>query len=248
MLKLIGVIVYVFCLSAFSYGQDKVVSMTSLEWPPYSGKALPHEGKTIAVARQIFQSMGYDLQVTYYPWVRAVSLGLDENSGYSGYFPEYYDVNLENHCLFSEPIGFSPLGFAQLKSNPISWHHLDDIIQLDRVGVVRDYVNSPEFDAQVAKGNIKVDEAISDVENIKKLGAKRVSTIVIDKYVLEYWLMHDPQLAYLQESIEMNSHLLDKKNLYLCFQKNEKGQQLLEMFNEGLMKLNMKTFMRDRSH
>lgn len=248
MLKPIGVIVITLCLSVFTYGQDNVVSMTSLEWPPYTGQSLPHEGKTIAVVRQVFQSMGYDLQVTYYPWVRAVNVGLNQKGGFAGYFPEYYDVTLESQCLFSEPIGFSPLGFAHLKSNPITWHNLDDIAQLNRVGVVRDYVNSPEFDARVAKGNIKVDEAISDVENIKKLGAKRVSAIVIDKYVLEYWLSHDPQLAHLKEQIEMNSHLLDKKNLYVCFQKNNKGQALLEVFNEGLNTQKMKSFIRDSHH
>ena len=248
MLKAVSTLILTLMVVTLSYGQDKIVSMTSLEWPPYTGKNLPQQGKTIETARQVFATMGYELQTVFYPWARAVNLGLDEKSGFVGYFPEYYDVNLQKKCLFSESIGFSPLGFAQLKSSPIEWRNLDDIAKLERVGVVRDYVNSPDFDLRVAKGNIKVDEAISDVENIKKLGAKRVSAIVIDKYVLEYWLSHEPQLAYLKDQIEMNDNLLDRKNLYLCFQKNEKGEELLRLFNEGLNKQKMKSFMRGSMH
>lgn len=231
-------------ISIMSYGEEKVVYFTSLDWPPYSGADLPHQGRTIQRATQIFAAMGYTLKVDFFPWSRAVKLGLADNSKYIGYLPEYYDDSLTQDCTFSEPIGFSPLGFAQLKSAPIQWQTLDDIAKLTKVGVVRDYINTKELDAKIATGEIKGDIASSDVENIKKLGGKRIPAIVIDESVLNYWLNHEPELSQLKNKIEFNSRLLEKKSLYLCFKKDEQGQKMLKTFNHGLNKQQMKSFMR----
>ncbi len=91
---------------------------------------------------------------------------------------------------------------------------------------------------------IKGDIASSDVENIKKLGGKRIPAIVIDESVLNYWLNHEPELSQLKNKIEFNSRLLEKKSLYLCFKKDEQGQKMLKTFNHGLNKQQMKSFMR----
>jgi polar amino acid transport system substrate-binding protein len=230
--------------STMSYGQEKVVYFTSLDWPPYSGADLPHQGRTIQRATQIFSAMGYTLKVDFFPWSRVVKLGLADNSKYMGYLPEYYDESLTQDCSFSEPIGFSPLGFAQLKSAPIQWQTLDDIAKLTKVGVVRDYINTKELDDKIANGEIKGDVASSDVENIKKLGGKRIPAIVIDESVLNYWLNHQPELSQLKNKIEFNSRLLEKKSLYLCFKKDPQGQKMLQVFNDGLNKQQMKSFMR----
>ena len=118
--------------------QNKTIYMTSLEWPPYSGAKLPQQGVTIAASQAIFNAMGYDLVVDFYPWSRAVRLGLDKESKYQGYFPEYYSDELSHSCHFSEAVGSGPLGFAQLKSQPVKWQSLDDIAKLSRVGIVQD--------------------------------------------------------------------------------------------------------------
>jgi polar amino acid transport system substrate-binding protein len=229
----------------FSYAQDKTIHLTSLEWPPYSGADLAHQGQTIKRATEIFATMGYTLKVDFFPWARAVKLGLNETSKYMGYLPEYFDDSLTQKCFFSEPIGFSPLGFAQLKTAPVKWKNLDDIATLAKVGVVRDYINTAELDARIASGNINGDVSISDVANIKKLGGKRIPLIVIDERVLNYWLTHDAELKQFKDKIEFNPKLLDKKNLYLCFKKNDQGRQFLKIFNDGLNRLKMKSFMRE---
>ena len=245
MLMFIRIFFVMSLLSATSsYGKENVVYFTSLDWPPYSGADLPHQGRTIHRATQIFAAMGYTLKVDFFPWSRAVKLGLAEKSKYMGYLPEYYDESLTQDCTFSEPIGFSPLGFAQLKSAPVQWQTLDDIAKLSKVGVVRDYINTKELDEKIANGDIKGDIASSDVENIKKLGGKRIPIIVIDESVLDYWLNHEADLSPLKNKIEFNTRLLEKKNLYLCFKKDEQGKKMLKIFNEGLNKQQMKSFMR----
>lgn len=244
-IKQVIYIVAILSLVQPSMAADKVIHMTSLDWPPYTAQALPGQGLVIKHVTQVFASMGYTLKVDFFPWARAVNMGLDAKSKYVGYLPEYFDHSLIEKCAFSDPIGFSPLGFAQLKTNPIQWRNLNDIAQLDSIGVVRGYINSPDLDARIASGNIKADEAVSDAENIKKLAKKRVPLIVIDEQVFQYWLTHDDELEAFKNKVEMNPHLLDKKNLFLCFKKDKQGQTLREIFNQGLNSQSMKTFMRE---
>ncbi|MEH6347071.1 MAG: transporter substrate-binding domain-containing protein [Bermanella sp.] len=238
----------VLSLSAFfpiesqAYGQDKQVYMTSLEWPPYSGEKLSRQGVTVATTKAIFKAMGYELVVDFYPWSQAVKLGLDKNSKYLGYFPEYYSSELDKTCNFSETVGSGPLGFAQLKSKPVNWTSLDDIAKLSRVGVVQDYVNSAEFDKRVREGNIKTEAVTSDLENLKKLAANRVPIIVIDKYVLEYLLENSLELQEYKNKIEFNEKLLEDKYLYLCFKNTPQSKTIKKAFDKGAHRVDMKSF------
>lgn len=242
--RILTVILF-YILSVSANSDTQPLYMTSLSWPPYSGESLPYQGHTIQYAKRIFASMGYELIVDFYPWARAIALGVDDKSKYIGYLPEYYDTSLLQKCLLSEPIGFSPLGFAQLKTNPITWDNFNDIAELPGIGVVRGYVNSPDLDARIATGNIKADEAISDLENIKKLLAKRIPLIVVDTQVLNYLLTHEPDLMNDKSKIEMNKKLIDKKSLYLCFKKTDNGHTIRDIFNQGLNKTIMKSFLRE---
>jgi polar amino acid transport system substrate-binding protein len=214
--------------------------MASLEWPPYTGANLPDQGETIKHAKAIFASMGYTLKVDFFPWARVVNLGLGDKTKYVGYLPEYFDQSLAEKCEFSASVGFSPLGFAQLKSNAVKWRNLNDIAKLKGVGVVRDYLNSPDLDARIASGNIRADLAVSDIENIKKLGANRIPLIVIDENVFNYWLDNNSELMGLKHIMEMNPRMLDKKNLYLCFKKDKKSSEIRDIFNKGLNAQRMK--------
>ena len=222
--------------------QDKRIFMTSLEWPPYSGEKLSRQGVTVATTKAIFKAMGYELVVDFYPWSRAVKLGLDKESKYLGYFPEYYSSELDKTCNFSETVGSGPLGFAQLKSKPVEWNSLDDIAKLSRVGVVQDYVNSAEFDKRVREGNIKTEPVVSDLVNLKKLAASRVPLIVIDKYVMEYLLENSQELQEYKNKIEFNEKLLEDKYLYLCFKNTTESKAIKKAFDKGAHRVDMKSF------
>ena len=72
------------------------------------------------------------------------------------YFPGYHCRHHEGGgFLASEPIGDGPLGFVENVDAPISWGDLDDIsAQKLKIGTVRSYANTDEFDAMVASGEI----------------------------------------------------------------------------------------------
>ena len=45
--------------------EQQTVRLTSLDWAPYTGAALPEGGETTHLLRQVFAEMGYQLQVDF---------------------------------------------------------------------------------------------------------------------------------------------------------------------------------------
>ncbi|OZG70961.1 ABC transporter [Hahella sp. CCB-MM4] len=236
--KLLTALVFT-CFSIFT--QAETVKLTSLDWPPYTGKGLKDNGASVAVAKAAFEAVGHTLVVEFYPWKRAVNLAKDD-PGYDGYFPEYYAEELKQDFILSAPMGSGPLGFAELKDKPVSWNSIDELVKF-RIGVVSGYVNTASFDDMVAQGKIKASEASDDSKNLLKLAAGRVDMAVVDKNVLTYLLSSDPQLKPVASKIQFNSHLLEDKSLYICFKKGPKGEKLAKEFNEGLGKIDIEGIM-----
>ena len=199
---------------SLSFADSKTVHLTSLGWPPYSGKELPNNGPSIEVAKAAFKAMGYELVVDFYPWSRAVSLAKDTGSKYAGYFPEYYSDDVAKEFHYSGAMGNGPLGFAQQTAKPIKWATLNDIGKLN-VGVVQDYVNTTEFDARVADGRIKAKAVTSDSTNLVKLANGRLDLAVVDRNVMNYLKKTDGRLKSVADKIDFNSKLLEDKKLYI---------------------------------
>lgn len=226
-------------LSNIGYAEQ--VKLTSLEWPPYTSESLKEQGASVAVAKAAFEAMGHELIVEFYPWKRAVHLA-KEDSAYDGYFPEYFSEELKKDFILSEPMGSGPLGFAELKSNPVTWNSLEDLKRF-RVGVVGGYVNTAEFDEMVAKGQLKASVASDDVKNILKLASGRSDLAVVDQNVLSFLLSSDASLKSAAADIQFNSRLLEDKQLYVCFKKGPRGEKISKIFNEGLTKIDVKAIM-----
>ena len=223
-------------VSGPALGSEKKVLFTSLEWPPYSGAALREQGASVAVARAAFAVMGYQLEVHFYPWPRAVGLAKKADSPYQGYLPEYYSAAIEQEFLFSDTIGVSPLGFAEQTMKPIVWRSIADL-ESRKVGVVRGYVNTQVLDDRIASGRIKAEPVVADVDNLKKLAVGRLDLAVIDHHVFRYLLAHDPALAGMEKQLQLNNKILEQKALFVCFKNSEAGQELVAIFNEGLKRI-----------
>lgn len=212
--------------------------LTSLEWPPYSGAQLEHQGLSIRVARAAFEAMGHSLEVDFFPWKRAVQVGLGPD--YSGYYPEYHSEDLaESTCAFSDQAGSGPLGFVESPAAPVTWRTLDDLAA-HSIGTVAGYVNTAEFDQRAADGRLKTEPVKNDMTNVRKVAAQRLDLAVIDANVLK-WLM--TWNADLNGKVRMNDRLLEKKGLYVCFKKTPDADRARQIFNEGLRRIDIERLM-----
>lgn len=228
---------FTFCLllflSSLANAEDKVIRLTSLEWPPYSGKDLPQQGTSVAIARKAFAAMGYTLEVTFFPWSRAVALAKDKNSQFAGYFPEYYAKDIAKQFIYSKEIGSGPLGFAERIDNSISWSTLTDLAPYD-IGVVQDYINTKDFDALAKSNTLTTSVTISDTNNLKKLVSSRIDLAVVDKNVMKYLFKTDPSLIKKSHLAQFNNKLLEEKKLFICFKKTDQGKQYSQLLRLGL--------------
>lgn len=225
------------CLLLYSLAIQSAprVYMTSLDWPPYSGESLIDNGLSVAVAREAFAAMGYELIVEFKPWVRTITLAAKKDQ-YIGYFPEYYFDSSE--FVFSDPIGSGPLGIMENVKRPVAWSDLQDLKNL-RIGVVQGYVNTKDFDSMVEQGLLQVEASANDIHNIYKVAKGRLDTAVIDKNVLDYLISIDRQADVLSQSVRMNRRLLENKLLYLAFKNTPEGNNWRDIFNQGLMKIDI---------
>lgn len=229
--------------SSSLFSQGKTVTLSSLEWPPYTSDALKSQGALASVATAAFKAMGYDLKIEFYPWNRAVAYAKDDPK-YIGYFPEYYSKENEAYFLYSASMGNGPLGFVERKDSPVKWNSLNDLKNVT-IGVVSGYLNTVEFDAMVASKQLKVEAVIDDNTNIVKVANKRMPLAVIDPNVLTYLLYNEKVSIPYRDVVQFNAKTLELKTLHICFKKGPEGEKWDAIFNEGLKKINADKIMKD---
>lgn len=224
------------CWSAGSWAADPVVLMASLEWPPYVSERLPGQGLISQRVRMALAREGYQLQIRFLPWKRAVAM-VQHSTSYIGVFPEYASPQREQEFYCSDPILQAPLALIQdARLPPINWSRLEDLTGY-RIGTVAGYINTPEFDALVARKMLDIDEAQDDVANLKKLLRGRIDLAVIDPVLYRHLLRHDPEIKALSWRLRLVSRLLGQMQLVACFRHDAAGERVRNSLNRGLLQL-----------
>ncbi len=226
------------------------IRLATLEWEPYIGSKMPRYGLTAEIVVEAFKRVGYTVDIKFYPWTEALKLG--EAGKVDGIFPAYHSKGRETHFLFSEPFAQSPLGFYK-KSAAVAGPNISQLKRADEnivfpedprvdqtavlnmmkqytFGVVKGYVNTPEFDAATF---LKKVESASDEENLRNLINGRVDLIFIDRYAAKNIIVK--KFPWHLQDYEFMEPALDAKPLYIGFSKKAAGhQQKLKDFNRGL--------------
>lgn len=213
----------------------EVLRLASLAWLPYVGTDLKQEGWSGFIADAAARQFGYRVKIEYFPWTRAVQLGT-RDPRYAGYFPTYYTEERARTCHFSAPIGSSTVGLAYLKDVPLEWSSIQDLAAL-RIGVVAGFSNGPAFDAMAREGKLQVDASPSDMLNLRKLLARRVDAVVIDKLVLRYLLATEPSLARERSQFAFHDKPLAELSLHVCFQRTPAGRDMQKAFDQAMQSL-----------
>jgi polar amino acid transport system substrate-binding protein len=231
---LLGISVLVWSFLGSGSVAGEVVRVSTLEWPPYTGSDLPLGGATTDVVRAAFEKVGYEIEVEYRPWKRAIDMAAKGTDDVIAYYPGYHCHHREGFVA-SEPIGNGPLGFAENVDAPITWKSLDDIgDQQLKIGTVLGYANTDDFDAKVGTGYILAIPSNDDLTNLKKLARKRIDAVVIDKLVLEYLKATEPSLKKSAGKLQFDEKPLEEKTLFLCFRDDERGRTLMHIFDAGV--------------
>lgn len=209
-----------------------IVKLTSLDWAPYAGSTLPGGGETTILLREVFAEIGYQLQVDFLPWNRAVEQVMSGADGHVAYYPEY-PVD-DPKLLLSGAIGYSEVGMVESIEKPLL---LSGFLALAnyRFGVVQDYLNMSELDRLIAAKTLKPIVNRSDKENIIQVARGELDVAVIDKRVLHYLLKHDAEVqAAAAGRVQFSQSLREHRSLHLVFLANSQNRQFVQKLNQQL--------------
>jgi polar amino acid transport system substrate-binding protein len=213
------------------------IRLASLYWPPYTGPDLEGQGITATILRRAMFAAGLEPILSFLPWQRALHLA--RQGEVDGVFPEYHSFERAMDFLFTGPVGYSDLGFAERVDAPVRWSDLSDLTGT-AIGVVAGYVNAEPFDAMAARGELSVDAAPDDALNLLKLLHGRVRLAVVDRYVFAHLMRHDPRLAPQREKLRFNDRLLRVNPLYVCLRRRPGAERMVAAINAGLATLSVR--------
>jgi len=207
-------------------GQEKSISiLTEDNWSDYGGS---HAAER---ARSVLEVLGYEVTVVFVPWARA--LKMTEEGMFEVLAGVYFSEERNKKLAFSEPITTTDILFYKLKSSDISYDgNLNSLKEL-RIGVVRNYIYSNEFDeANYLEKMI----ALNPKNNIELLLAERVDLIVGSRKAIDFLLAS--KFSGSSGQLESLPIPLESKSVHVAFSREHAGYKLLlEDFNRTFARL-----------
>lgn len=217
---------YLVCLACSASANDRVLKLASTEYPPYYNKTMEGNGFITQIIAAAFAESGYDIDVTFLPWARA--LESTKAGKYDGLFTVRYREDRTEFFAYSDPLPPNKIGFLKRSASTIDFDTLADLKDR-RIGIVRGYAVPPEFD-DVGLVTIPAD---NNVENLRKLMRNRIDLIVSDRAVALHTLT--TELGVPSADLEWLDPAINTEIQYLVFPKSTSDHEtLMAGFNAGL--------------
>ncbi len=185
----------------------RVVTLATLDWPPYVGPDLPAQGCVAAVAREALARSGLEARFVFLPWRRAREATLAGH--YDGYLPAYADAESGRKALCTRPFPGGPLALFTRSESEWRYTGIESLRGL-RVGVVLGYRNTRQIDHTPW---LALNRSPDDLTNLCALLAGRVDVAVADAYVAAHLA---PELAGEKCDLRLAA-VLEDKALTVCF-------------------------------
>lgn len=210
-----------------SFAGEKI-TLATLNWEPFFGESLQGEGVFSSIVRTAFHRAGYELEVQFTPWKRALETA--KNGGFSGLLGAYHNREREEYFFYTDPIMQSEEVFVEKRGSDISFAELDELKQYS-IGTIRGFSFSPELIRQ----GFQIEEASTDLPNIRKLLAGRVNLIIIEKHRFRYLLNQYDEFGSLKNAFHILTPSFHVYDLYCTISKlRSEGEKVISDFNEAL--------------
>lgn len=191
------------------------------------------------LVKAIFKEADCQVNFVKRPWARA----LKEIEAGTIDFASGASLNAEREAFahFSIPYRDETMVLMVRKGEAAKYplKQISDIAGINfQLGVVRDYfygedhktgLENPEYQK-------KVNEVKDDIANLKKLAAKRIDGILIDKYTGPYLAKQ----AGIFDQLEVHPVYINSDNIYLMFSKRTVAPVMVEKINAALDRIKAK--------
>lgn len=230
---------------------DKSVVISTTNWPPYISDEPCSKGWAFDLAVSVLTSRGYQVTIKFLPWSRAVRT---VESGWADIlYPEYFieekaqsdhvkNTYRKKLVALSDPFPGGNVSLMQRRGELKFFFGDVQHLRGMKIGVVRGYQNSPEFDAMMDDGQFEVFQAKDDLQLVKLLIAKRVDLIIGDPKVFRYSVANsnfsEDKKRHVMDILEEIEPAVNYNPLYFAVsRKKDNWRQLLEDINVALYKL-----------
>jgi len=200
---------------------EETWKIASLNWEPYSGSEIKHQGKSIQKLRELLNKEGITLIVEFYPWKRAKHLVKTEKD-YLGIFPAWPE-DVFDGAIISPAIDWSEIAIIKLSDSIVNFDNIDKLFEKYPVGIVSTYIYPQVFTDAISKYPHNVAYAPDEYSLLKKLAAARNTVAITDPKVMQY-------LAYKEgiSNLEVIRSVMQKE-LVLAFRDDEENRKRLEL-------------------
>lgn len=212
---------------AHSAGKEKILILTSSQWPPFVDKNTAGKGVANDLVSKIFARAGYKTEVKVQNWNRALegtSIGITDIISTAWYSP---DRNKTLH--FSKPYHKNIIRFVKRKGVNIPFNSFDDLKGLT-VGVVSGYAYGDKFNS--APGLIRIPKN-NLIQNILLLQRGQLDLVIGDE-----WVVRSELTEYFPSAIKQYEFLgkpVDERGLHIAVSRTlENHNEIVADFNKAL--------------
>ena len=205
------------------------------ELPPYAMEKRPDQGVALQIVRRAFMLGGHSVEYHFMPWTRVLeetASGKWDASAYWGYSEER-----NRRFLHSDNVLTEQWVFVHRREMQFSWKSLVDL-QPYRLAIIADYTYTPAMRQMLSNDLLQGDATPDDLSALRKLLAKRVDVVPIERNVACYLLARDFSPAQ-ADKLQAHPRLLtDQFTTHLLLPRRLAGSAgLLADFNRGLQRL-----------
>ena len=208
---------------------SKVLHLVATNFPPFYSESLQDYGGVAQVVIQAFERQGYQVELKFYPFIRATLLVKTGQA--DGIIGLWYRKEREQWASYSRPIQATEVILLKRKDMPINYQGIQSLRPYT-IGISRGYANP----LAITQAKLTTEEATSDSTNLKKLYLKRIELALMCRNVAQYWIEQGGEKY--QNRFEQLGPALSVEVFHFGASKQiENHLQLIEDFNAGLSQL-----------
>ncbi|OZG74381.1 hypothetical protein BTA51_05060 [Hahella sp. CCB-MM4] len=196
-------------------------------WPPFIGRDLKKEGLATEIVRQALKTQGYEFQMKWLPWNRAIQ-GVSDLK-YDVVPGAWYTDERNKEFIFSDPYLSNRIVFIKRVDDPFEYEGLESLTGKN-IGTIKEYGYLESF---MTADSFSRKEARRLYINLLRLTQKKIDLALEDEIVARSIIRE--QASSLKDDITFTQNALSTNDLHLIIsRKHPKGQEIIKAFNQGL--------------
>lgn len=207
---------------------DKTIRFATVNWPPYYSENLKNGGPYTEITRAAFEKVGYKYIIDFMPWKRALVLG-EAGTKYHGLQGAYFNKERNQVFHYSNIVYPAAIHFISKKEKKLILESIESLSKY-KVGIIRGYTYSPEFDSNKSIKKIIVNNPEQFLNMLLK---DRIDIAMDEKLVLLSEI--EKNMPDKKDEFTIHEPPMHKQPLFnIISKKIPNAKQVINDFNEGL--------------